>query len=170
GDHEGLAASRDRLDGRARDPEDEALIREDMSEAAALAQGLGEGDRLREVGWAAAVLTGRDEGADEVVSDVEAFDGRGALRKLLQRLQCLFEAGDRLVIRRPGRRLEPRLSEIDEGLFPELPAHGVMCEPLDLLAEAVCVLRLDGSDDACVEAPAVLGEQAGVRDLLRQRV
>ena len=45
-----------------------------------------------------------------------------------------------------------------------------MGEPLDVLAEAIAVERLDGVDDPRVKLAAALLQQAAVRDLVRERV
>ena len=45
-----------------------------------------------------------------------------------------------------------------------------MGEPFDLLAEAICVERLDRADDPRMKLAAALLQQAAVRDLVRERV
>ncbi len=62
---------------------------------------------------------------------------RLTLWQRLEDAQRLFEAGARVLGRRPSRRLESGLPEIVNRLFPQLTPEGVIGEPLDLLAETI---------------------------------
>src|SRR5207245_7231556 len=72
--------------------------------------------------------------------------------------------------RRPRGRLEPGLPEIVHRLLPQLGPKSVMGEPLDLLAQALPVKRLDRGDDPRVQLAPPLLQESAVRHLVRERV
>ena len=76
--------------------------------------------------------------------------------------QRLLEEGGRLPAA-ARERLGAGLTEIADGLLPQLAPHRVVGEPLDLLGQPVGIERLDGLDDAGVERAPALLEQAPVR-------
>src|SRR5262249_55373136 len=92
----------------------------------------------------------------ERVTKVEAkIDGlrhvRSRLGKTVERVDSVFEVRDRLTIRRPGRRFEPRPSEINGRTLPELPRECMVGQSLDLFGQAIRVVVLDSPDELSVE-------------------
>ena len=58
--------------------------------------------------------------------------------------------GQGLTIGCPRHGPQPRLAEIGDRLLPQLPAQGMMGQPLGLLVETLDREPLDGFDDAGV--------------------
>ncbi len=79
--------------------------------------------------------------------------------------------GNGLAVGGPRRGPEPRLAEIRDRLLPQLPAQGVMGQPLGLLGDTLGREPLDGLSDAGVQGGALpFMEQSLVRDFMSERV
>ena len=75
-----------------------------------------------------------------------------------------------LAVGRPLDGPEPRLAKIAGRFLPQLPAQGVVGEPLGLLGAALGREPLDGLGDASVQGALLLMEQPLVRHLVRERM
>ena len=64
---------------------------------------------------------------------------RATLRKMLERVERLLEAGGRLPVGRALHRLHPGLTEIGDGLLPRLAPERVVGQALDVLREPLGV-------------------------------
>jgi hypothetical protein len=93
-----------------------------------------------------------------------------ALRQPLEHTERLLEPGPGVLEYGSSGSLESGLAEIVRRLLPQLAPNGVMGKPLDVLAEAIPVERLDRADDLRVKLAPTLLQQAPVRDLVRERV
>ena len=82
----------------------------------------------------------------------------------------LLQVGEGLAVGRPRHGPEPRLAEIGDRLLPQLPAQGVVGQPLGLLGDALGREPLDGLGDAGVQGALPVVEQPLVRHLVRERV
>jgi hypothetical protein len=82
----------------------------------------------------------------------------------------LLQVSDGLAVGCPRHGPEPRLAEIGDRLVPQLPAQGVMGQPLGLLDDALGREPLDGLGDAGVQGALPLVEQPLVGHLVRERV
>src|SRR5436309_13066235 len=85
-------------------------------------------------------------------------------------LQGLLEARDCFVRRGPVSGCHPSLPKVAESLAPQLAPHRMMGESIRVVADPVSMLRLDRTNDASVQRTALIGEQTGVCDFLRQRM
>ena len=111
------------------------------------------------------------ERVPEVDVDVDGQLGRlPGLGETAEGPERLLQVGDGLAVGGPRHGPEPRLAEIGDRLLPQLPAQGVVGQPLDLLGDALGREPLDGLGDAGVQGALPLVEQAPVRDLVRERV
>ena len=143
----------------------------DPASPAVVVQSLGEGLGLAQALQRPPDFTELAQHRPQLEADLEALLQRGrALRQRVEDAQRLLEPGPGVRERRPRRRLESGLPEIGHRLLPQLAPEGVMGEPLDLLAQAIPVERLDRVDDPRVKRAAALLEQTAVRDLVRERV
>ena len=82
----------------------------------------------------------------------------------------LLQVGDGLAVGGPRHGPEPRLAEIGDRLLPQLPAQGVVGQPLGLLGDALGREPLDGLGDAGVKRAPPIVEQPLVRHLVRERM
>ena len=145
--------------------------RADPASPAVVVQPLGEGLGLAQALQRPPDFTELAQHRPQLEADLEGLLQRGlALRQRLEDAQRLLEPDPGVRERRPRGRLESGLPEIVHRLLPQLAPDGVMGEPLDLLAEAIPVERLDRLDDPRVKLAAPLLQQAAVRDLVRERV
>ena len=116
-------------------------------------------------------LAEREERVPEVEAEVDGQLGRlPGLGEMAEGPERLLQVGDGLAVGRPRHGPEPRLAEIGDRLLPQLPAQGVVGQPLDLLGEALGREPLDGLDDAGVQGAPPLLEQALVGHLVGERV
>src|SRR2546430_1656377 len=107
----------------------------------------------------------------QLEADVQCFfQHRRALWQCLEDYERLLKPRPGARERRSCRRLVAGLSEILHRLLSQLAPKGVMAEPLDLLAQAIPVERLDCRDDPRVKLAATLLQQAPVGDLVSERV
>ena len=138
--------------------------RADPASAAVVGQCFGEGLGLAQALQHPPVLAELAQHRPQLEADLEALLERGrALRQRREHPQRLLEPAPGFRERRPRRRLESGLPEIGHRLLPHLAAEGVMGEPLDLLAEAIPVERLDRVHDPRVKIASPLLQQAAVR-------
>ena len=98
------------------------------------------------------------------------FDGFPAFRETTERDQCLLEARHRLAVRGTRDCLGTGLPAIGDSFLPDLAANSVMCQPFEVLDQSIRIEPLDRSDDAPVKATPPLGEEARIRNLMRERV
>ena len=82
----------------------------------------------------------------------------------------LLQVGNGLAVGGPRHGPEPRLAEIGDRLLPQLPAQGVVGQPLGLLGDALGREPLEGLGDAGVEGALPVVEQPLVRHLVREGV
>ena len=87
-----------------------------------------------------------------------------------ERAERLLEKRHRLAIGRAGARLGGRLAQVADRLEPQLGAQRVVGQALDVLLAAVGIERLQGVDDAGVQAATLLLEQRRVDDVVGQGV
>ena len=66
-------------------------------------------------------------------------------RQMCQGHEGLLEVRHGLSVDRAGQRLRAGLTEIGERLVPHLAPHGMVGQPLDVLAQPLGVERLDAS-------------------------
>jgi hypothetical protein len=127
--------------------------------------------RLVEVLPHARPITERVERVPEVDVDVDGQLGRlRGLGEAAERPECLLEVGDGLAVGGPRHGAEPRLEERGDRLLPQLPAQGVMGQPLGLLGDALGRESLDGLGDVGVQGALPVVEQPAVRDVVGERV
>ena len=116
-------------------------------------------------------LAEREERVPEVDADVDGQLGRlPGLGETAEGPERLLQVGNGLAIGRPRHGPKPRLAEIGDRLLPQLPAQGVMGQPLGLLGDALGREPLDGLGDAGVQGALPLVEQSPVRDFVGERV
>ena len=112
-----------------------------------------------------------DQGAAGVEVEIDGLlRPLATLRKMLERVERLLEAGDRLPVGRARHRLLSGLTEIADGLLPHLAPERVVGQALDVLREPLGVEALDGLDDPGVERAPALLEEAAVGHLVGQGV
>jgi hypothetical protein len=131
------------------------------------------GDHLRlvEVLPHARLIAERVERVPEIEPDVDGQLGRlPDLGETAEGPERLLQVGNGLAIRGPRHGPEPGLAEIRDRLLPQLPAQGVIGQPLRLLGDALGREPLDGLDDAGVQGTLPVVEQPLVRHLVRERV
>src|SRR5262249_22170112 len=92
------------------------------------------------------------------------------LGQMLQRLQRLLKGGYGLVMGRPCHRLLPRLLAVSDGLAPYLAPQGVVRQAFDILGYSVPDECLQGLDNASMEHPPSLVQQAPIGHLLGEGV
>ena len=171
GDLQRAGAGHERLVQLAEQRVDVRHERADPASPAVVVQPLGEGLGLAQALQRPPDFTELAQHRPQLEADLEALLQRGrALRQRLEDAQRLLEPDPGVRERRPRGRLESGLPEIVHRLLPQLAPEGVMGEPLDLLAEAIPVERLDRVDDPRVKLAAPLLQQAAVRDLVGERV
>ena len=135
--------------------------RADPASPAVVVQPLGEGLRLAQALQHPPDFTELAQHRPQLEADLEALLQRGrALRQRREDPQRLLEPDPGLRKRRPRGRLGSGLPEIVHRLLPHLAPQRVMGEPLDLLAEAIPVERLDRVHDPRVELAPPLLQQA----------
>jgi hypothetical protein len=93
--------------------------------------------------------------------------GRG---QMLQNRQRLLEIAGRLPVGRSCQCLRASVTQVRDCLLPDLTAHRMMGQPLDVLAQPVGIRTLDGIDDADVNGPAPLLEHGAVGNLVSERM
>src|SRR5580704_12332278 len=107
----------------------------------------------------------------QVEADVDRELGAlAAFRQTRERLERLLETNDRLAMRGTARRGKARLAAVAHGVLPHLAAERVMCEKLDLAGAGLRVGALQRLDDAPVQRPPAIVQQAAVGDLVRERM
>ena len=82
----------------------------------------------------------------------------------------LLEVPHGLAVGRPRHGLLPRLPAVRQGLVPHLAPQGMVRQAFDLLGHPVPSERLQGLDDAGMEHPPPLLQQAAIGHLVRQGV
>ena len=92
------------------------------------------------------------------------------LRQMREGTERLLEGPHGLAVGRPCHGLLPRLPAVRQGLVPHLAPQGMVGQPFDLLGHPVPSERLQGLDDAGMERPPPLLEQAAVGHLVREGV
>src|SRR5215831_2051922 len=111
------------------------------------------------------------ERVPNVQMDVDDELGRlAALGEMAESPERLLQVENGLAVGAPRHGPEPRLAEIGDRLLPQLPAQGVVSEPLGLLRDPPARQLLDGLDDTGVQGPLAFVEQALVGDLVSERV
>jgi hypothetical protein len=104
----------------------------------------------------------------------EEIDATGGVlpgfRQPVQDLQRLLEEHNSLAICGPRPGVSSCLPQVRHGLLPCLSSHGMVCEPLRLLAKAIRVVPLDGSENRGMELATTILEKPSVSDLVGQRV
>ena len=106
----------------------------DPPEPALVAERPGQHLSLVEVVRHARPIAEREERVPEVEPDVDGQLGRlPALGEAAEGRERLLQVGNGLAIGGPRHGPKPRLAEIGDRLLPQLPAQGVMGQPLGLL-------------------------------------
>ena len=90
------------------------------------------------------------------------------LRQMWQGSERLLEIPHGLAMGRLHHGLLPRLSAVCQGLVPHLAPQGVLRQTFDLLCQPVLSERFKGIDDAGMQRPPPLLEEAAVGHLMRQ--
>ena len=143
----------------------------DPREPVRVAERPGEPLRLVEVLPHARIFAERAERVPEVDVEVDGQLGRlPGLGEVAEGSERLLQVSEGLAIGGPRHGPEPRLAEIGDRLVPQLPAQGVMGQPLGLLGHALGREPLEGLGDAGVERALPVVEQALVRHVVRERV
>jgi hypothetical protein len=143
----------------------------DPREPALVAERPGEHFRLVEEVLYARPIAKRLERAPEVQVDVDGQLGRlPALGETAKGPERLLQVGNGFAIGGPRHGPQPRLAKIGDRLLPQLPAQGVMGQPLGLLADPLGSKPLDGLGDAGVQGALPVVEQPPVRDFVSERV
>ena len=143
---------------------DQALVHHeggDPREPVLVAERPGERLRLVEVLPHARPIAEREERVPEVDADVDGQLGRlPGLGETAEGPERLLQVGNGLAVGCPRHGPEPRLAEIGDRLLPQLPAQGVMGQPLGLLGDALGREPLDGLGDAGVQGALPVVEQS----------
>ena len=92
------------------------------------------------------------------------------LRQMREGTERLLEVPHGLAVGRPRQGLLPRLPAVRQGLVPHLAPQGMVRQAFDLLGHPVPGERLQGRDNAGMQHPPPLLQQAAVGHLLRQGV
>ena len=92
------------------------------------------------------------------------------LRQMREGTERLLEVPHGLAVGRPRHGLLPRLPAVRQGLVPHLAPQGMVGQAFDLLGQPVAGERLEGLDDAGVQRPPPLLEQAAVGHLVGEGV
>ena len=106
--------------------------------------------------WSSAIMLPR---VPEVDADVDGQLGRlPGLGETAEGPERLLQMGNGLAVGGPRQGPEPRLAQIGDRLLPQLPAQGVVGQPLGLLGDALGREPLDGLGDSGVQGalPVVL--------------
>ncbi len=131
----------------------------------------GQGLGLAEVVEQPLDLAEADERSLEFEPEVDGLLARlGALGQMPQGAEGLLEAAHGLPVGGARDGLGGGLAQVRHGLRPHLPPQGVLREPLDVLAEAIGVERLDRRHDPGVQRAPPLVEHAAVGHLVGERV
>ena len=156
-----VSAQREGIAQKRRDGAVSSLVAEACGQALGLAEHL---EHLP-------VLPERAQGMAELQAEVDrllhSLPGRG---QVLERDQGLLEIRRRPAMRRPRERAGARLAAVAKRRVPELRAHGVMREGIELIGRAPAGAVLDGLHDARVQRVPAVPDEAGIRDLLGERV
>jgi hypothetical protein len=89
--------------------------------------------------------------APHVDVDVDyQFDRLPGLGEMAECCERLLQVDNSLAVGPPRHCPQPRLVEIGDRLLPQLPAQGVMCQPLRLLSDPLARESFDGLDNAGV--------------------
>src|SRR5438128_9048397 len=92
------------------------------------------------------------------------------LRQMREGIERLLEIPHSLAIGRLRHRLFSRLPAVRQGLVPHLTPQGMRGQTFDLLSQTVPSKRLKGLDDAGMERPSTLVQQAAIGHLVCQSV
>ena len=87
-----------------------------------------------------------------------------------ERREGLLQECHRLAVGRARHRLGRRLAQVADRLEPQLGAQRVVGQALDVLLAPVGIERLQGVDDAGVQAAPLLLEQRRIDDVVGQGV
>ena len=143
----------------------------DPPEPVRVAERPGEPLRLVEVLPHAHPLAEREERVPKVDVEVDGQLGRlPGLGETAEGPERLLQVGHGFAVGGPRHGPEPGLAEIGDRLLPQLPAQGMMGQPLGLLGDALGREPLEGLGDAGVEGALPVVEQPLVRHLVRERV
>jgi hypothetical protein len=116
-------------------------------------------------------LSERKECGSKVEAEIDgALEPVAGLGQILQSQQRLLEACHRLPVGRPCQCFSASLMKICGRLLPQLPAHGMVGQPLDVLGQPVRIAALDGDDDPRVKGLAPILEQRAIGDFMGQRM
>ena len=92
------------------------------------------------------------------------------LRQMREGTERLLEVPHGLAVGRPRHGLLPRLPAVRQGLVPHLAPQGMVRQAFDLLGHPVPGERLQGLDNAGVQHPPPLLQQAAVGHLVGEGV
>src|SRR5215470_5485653 len=113
----------------------------------------------------------RKECRSKVEAKIDGLFARlASLGEMPEGRQRLLEAAHRLPVRRTRTGLEAGLTQVGDGPFPHLTAHGMMREAFDVLGEPIRMGTFDRADDPGVKLLAPLFEQGAVGHFMRERV
>src|SRR6266540_3226978 len=163
-----------RLDGSlivAADRKRVGHVTEDACQPTSVAEAFGERFGVPHLVHNRSDCSGPEEAAAKVEPEIDReLNSLTSLRLMPQRPERLFEVRHCLSVSRTLYGLLAGLATVSDGFLPDLPAHGVMSQPVDLFCQAVRVQAFDGFHDPGMQRSAPLLEQATVSDLVGEGV
>jgi hypothetical protein len=119
----------------------------------------------------AAVLSEEIEAVPEVEPYVDArFESRRGQREMGERGKSALEMRDGLTDRGTSDGLGGGFPQARDRLLPLLASEGMVGEALDVLDTAIGIEMLDGVRDSRVQDPPPFLKEAGVGDVVGERV
>jgi hypothetical protein len=170
-DGEGLLAIRDRAVIVPHLPTISAHIGRDPPQPRLVIEGRGEGGSLAQVVECLPEFSECHERIPEVEPEIDGLLLRGAiLWEMPEGCQGLLEAHHDLSEGRMRKRLGTSLPTVHQGLVPDLTPEGMLGQPFRMLGQTVGIEPFAGCDDAGVQGPAPLLQEAPVGHLVGESV
>src|SRR5262245_35908516 len=145
--------------------------RRDATERRLISQALGERLGLSQVLESPTRLPQGREGAAESQPDFNPVrEGVSRLWQMLQSEEGALQNHRRLAVRRALHRLVSRLQTVFEGLLPRLTFQRVVCKSLGMLQQPPPILLLNAADDASMQFPTRILQEAPVYHFVRKRM
>ena len=143
----------------------------DLSQPTRVVEGHGEGLGLAQERQDTPKVARRMERRAQGEPEVDGLLARGALlRQMLEGTERLLEVLHGLAVGRPRHGLLSRLPAVRQGLVPHFAPQGMVRQAFDLLGYPVSGECLKGLDDAGMQHPPPLLQQAAVGNLMGQGV
>jgi hypothetical protein len=142
-----------------------------MARPTRVVEGCGEGCGLVQICQDTPSVARRPERHAQGEPEIDGLLARVALLwQMREGTERLFEGPHGLAVSRPRQGLLPRLPAVHQGLVPHFAPQGMVGQAFDLLGHAVGRERLKSLDDAGVEYPPPLQQEAAVGDLMGEGV